>query len=111
MAKKGEEHTFIPQQPVEELGSKATSGKSNFQNGGFFPEMARRSKGGVRPGKQTDETLFKDVLQKMNAYRKQGELCDVILIVGDRHFPAHRAILSATCPFFECLLSCEMRER
>ena len=52
-----------------------------------------------------------NVLRKINKYRQQSELCDVVLEVGSREFQAHRAVLSASCAFFEGLFSSEMKEK
>lgn len=40
--------------------------------------------------------------------RKCGQLCDVILRVGTREFPVHRAIMSASSPYFRSLFTQEL---
>ncbi|CAF1613664.1 unnamed protein product, partial [Didymodactylos carnosus] len=39
-------------------------------------------------------THAKLVLTNLNTLRKQKELCDVLLIIGQSKIPAHRAVLS-----------------
>jgi kelch-like protein 20 len=36
----------------------------------------------------------KFLLENLNLLRKQKELCDVILTIGQNQIPAHRAVLS-----------------
>ena len=36
----------------------------------------------------------------MDDLRKQGKLCDIVIKVGDKSFPAHRVVLAAVCPYF-----------
>ena len=36
----------------------------------------------------------------MDDLRRQGKLCDIVIKVGDRSFPAHRVVLAAVCPYF-----------
>ncbi len=36
----------------------------------------------------------KFLIENLNLLRKQKELCDVILIIGQNQIPAHRAVLS-----------------
>ena len=40
----------------------------------------------------------------LNQYRKQSQFCDITLWSGDGHsFPAHRAVLAASSPYFMTL--------
>ena len=59
-------------------------------------------------------TFCKDVTHKLNRYRQQNQMCDVILVAGERpnqlEFPAHRGVLSAGSLFFEGLFTSGMRE-
>lgn len=43
---------------------------------------------------KTSDKHAKFLLENLNLLRKQKELCDVILIVGQNKIPAHRAVLS-----------------
>ncbi|CAF4580810.1 unnamed protein product [Rotaria sp. Silwood2] len=45
---------------------------------------------------KTSDKHAKFLLENLNLLRKQKELCDVILIVGQNKIPAHRAVLSGT---------------
>ncbi|GFO08395.1 histone-lysine N-methyltransferase SETMAR [Plakobranchus ocellatus] len=42
--------------------------------------------------------------------RRQGQLCDVTLRVGDQKFSAHRIILAATIPYFHAMFTHDMVE-
>ncbi|XP_005111397.1 kelch-like protein 18 [Aplysia californica] len=42
--------------------------------------------------------------------RRQGQLCDVTLKVGDQKFSAHRIILAATIPYFHAMFTHDMVE-
>lgn len=43
---------------------------------------------------KTSDKHAKFLLENLNLLRKQKELCDVILIIGQNKIPAHRAVLS-----------------
>ncbi|CAL8071894.1 unnamed protein product [Calicophoron daubneyi] len=47
---------------------------------------------------------------KMNAFRKRGQLCDVVIKVGGREFLAHRVVLAATSDYFDAMFSNGMAE-
>ncbi|XP_066275816.1 kelch repeat and BTB domain-containing protein 8-like [Branchiostoma lanceolatum] len=40
------------------------------------------------------------VLRELNSQRERGELTDVVLEVGGRSFPCHRAVLASCSPYF-----------
>ena len=42
--------------------------------------------------------------------RKNNQLCDVTLEVGDQKFPAHRNVLAACSRYFRALFTIEMHE-
>ncbi|KAK6485354.1 kelch-like protein 1 isoform X2 [Huso huso] len=51
--------------------------------------------------------------RKMENYLKQQQLCDVILIAGDRKIPAHRLVLSAVSDYFAAMFTndvCEAKQ-
>nr|BAE90000.1 unnamed protein product [Macaca fascicularis] len=43
--------------------------------------------------------------RKMESYLKQQQLCDVILIVGNRKIPAHRLVLSSVSDYFAAMFT------
>ncbi|KAL5012389.1 hypothetical protein ScPMuIL_010940 [Solemya velum] len=49
-------------------------------------------------------------LESINVLRKHRELCDVVLIVGQRKIFAHRVILSACSPYFHAMFTGELAE-
>ncbi|CAF0862241.1 unnamed protein product [Didymodactylos carnosus] len=55
-------------------------------------------------------THAKLVLANLNTLRKQKELCDVLLIIGQSKIPAHRAVLSACSPYFKAMFTSELAE-
>ncbi len=70
----------------------------------IFPEC-----GGLKtsPGHVTSLTA------KLNEQRKTGneDYCDITLTCSGTRFPVHKAILSASSPYFECLLEGQFAER
>ncbi|XP_041361422.1 zinc finger protein with KRAB and SCAN domains 5-like [Gigantopelta aegis] len=44
------------------------------------------------------------LIGEINKLRRNEQLCDVLIIVGDYRIPAHRLILSACMPYFHSLL-------
>ena len=51
------------------------------------------------------------VLSAFNNMRKSGELCDVTLVVNNKEFHCHRALLSANSQYFGAMFSGSMSER
>ncbi|XP_036393679.1 zinc finger and BTB domain-containing protein 21-like [Megalops cyprinoides] len=52
------------------------------------------------------------LLGVLNEQRMKEQLCDVILIVGDQKFRAHKSVLAASCEYFQALFArreCEAR--
>lgn len=62
----------------------------------------------ARPASATSVAIIDPIKRKhslqscnvLNDLRKQGLLCDVVLVVSDGSFPVHRAIMSACSPYF-----------
>ncbi|MBN3308216.1 kelch-like protein 1 [Amia ocellicauda] len=48
--------------------------------------------------------------RKMENYLKQQQLCDVILIAGNRKIPAHRIVLSAVSDYFAAMFTSDVCE-
>ncbi|ELK11007.1 Kelch-like protein 1 [Pteropus alecto] len=46
----------------------------------------------------------------MESYLKQQQLCDVILIVGNRKIPAHRLVLSSVSDYFAAMFTSDVCE-
>ena len=51
------------------------------------------------------------VLSSFNDMRKSGELCDVTLVVNNKEFDCHRALLCANSQYFRAMFSGAMSER
>lgn len=43
--------------------------------------------------------------RKMNAFRKEGQLCDVVIKAEGREFLAHRVVLAASSDYFDAMFS------
>ena len=52
-----------------------------------------------------------ETLAILNTHRRSKLLCDVILVVDDEEFPAHRGVLAANSQFFLALFTTEMLEK
>ncbi|XP_066516012.1 zinc finger and BTB domain-containing protein 5 isoform X2 [Hoplias malabaricus] len=48
---------------------------------------------------------FEQIFQQLNYQRVHGQLCDCVIVVGSRHFKAHRAVLAASSTHFRALLT------
>ena len=70
----------------------------------IFPEC-----GGLKPSPGHVNSLT----AKLNQQRKTGneDYCDITLTCSGSRFPVHKAILSASSPYFECLLESQFAER
>ncbi|XP_014782697.1 kelch-like protein 20 [Octopus bimaculoides] len=58
----------------------------------------------------TSDKHPRHTLEAINVLRKLRELCDVVLIVGQRKIFAHRMILSACSPYFHAMFTGELAE-
>lgn len=57
------------------------------------------------------EVHSKAILSTMNTLRKADKLCDVVLRVDNRCFPAHRIVLAASSDYFNAMFNTGMQER
>ncbi|KAM8962022.1 zinc finger and BTB domain-containing protein 5 [Pelodytes ibericus] len=48
---------------------------------------------------------FEQTFQQLNYQRIQGQLCDCVIVVGSRHFKAHRSVLAACSTHFRALFT------
>ncbi|NWR81596.1 ZBTB5 protein, partial [Centropus unirufus] len=48
---------------------------------------------------------FEQVFQQLNYQRFHGQLCDCVIVVGNRHFKAHRSVLAACSTHFRALFT------
>ncbi|CAG5129308.1 unnamed protein product [Candidula unifasciata] len=53
----------------------------------------------------------KEILSTMNCLRKADKLCDVILRVDKKCFPAHRIVLAASSDYFSAMFTNGMKEQ
>ncbi|RWS30991.1 kelch-like protein diablo [Leptotrombidium deliense] len=58
----------------------------------------------------TSEKHPRHVMEALNLLRKRRELCDVVLIVGNRKILVHRVVLSACSPYFYAMFTGELQE-
>ena len=50
------------------------------------------------------------LMRKMEAYMDKKQLCDVVLIAGQRRISAHRIVLSAASDYFAAMFTNNVRE-
>lgn len=48
---------------------------------------------------------FEHIFQQLNYQRLHGQLCDCVIVVGNRHFKAHRSVLAACSTHFRALFT------
>ncbi|KAL4640339.1 kelch-like protein 5 [Arapaima gigas] len=51
-----------------------------------------------------------DTFRKMESYLRHKQLCDVVLLAGDRRIPAHRLVLSSVSDYFAAMFTSNVRE-
>ena len=49
-------------------------------------------------------------MRKMEQYMLKKQLCDVVLLAGQRRIPAHRIVLSASSDYFSAMFMNDVRE-
>ena len=60
--------------------------------------------------KETAEAYTLKLAGALNGLRKEKELCDIIITIGERSFPAHRAVLAASSRYFKAMLTSGFKE-
>lgn len=58
-----------------------------------------------------DENYRNKLLSKLFRHQREGVLCDVVLIIKDREFSAHKSVLAASSEYFLALFTTTMIER
>ncbi|XP_061687030.1 zinc finger and BTB domain-containing protein 5 [Syngnathoides biaculeatus] len=48
---------------------------------------------------------FEQIFQQLNYQRLHGQMCDCVIVVGSRHFKAHRSVLAACSTHFRALFT------
>ncbi|XP_043915371.1 zinc finger and BTB domain-containing protein 5 isoform X2 [Protopterus annectens] len=48
---------------------------------------------------------FDHIFQQLNYQRLHGQLCDCVIVVGNRHFKAHRSVMAACSTHFRALFT------
>ncbi|KAG7486029.1 kelch 5 isoform X1 [Solea senegalensis] len=48
--------------------------------------------------------------RKMESYLRSRQLCDVVLVAGERRIPAHRLVLSSVSDYFAAMFTSDVRE-
>lgn len=48
--------------------------------------------------------------RKMNGFRKNSKLCDIVLVVGEKRIKAHRLVLAAFSDYFSAMFTGELSE-
>nr|XP_057936271.1 zinc finger and BTB domain-containing protein 44 isoform X2 [Doryrhamphus excisus] len=59
---------------------------------------------GVKTFTHSSTSHSQEMLEKLNALRNQGHLCDVTIRVQDKHFLAHKVVLACCSEFFRSKL-------
>ena len=57
------------------------------------------------------ESYQGDLYRRMDEFRRQGILSDIILVVDNEEFPAHKSVLAASSEYFLSLFTSDMKEK
>ncbi|EDM02406.1 kelch-like 1 (Drosophila) (predicted) [Rattus norvegicus] len=86
----------------------------------FLPSRLTTTNHSLTPQSDLDSSSSEEFYQavhhaeqsfrKMENYLKQQQLCDVILIVGNRKIPAHRLVLSSVSDYFAAMFTSDVCE-
>jgi len=49
------------------------------------------------------------LMKEMEAFRKEGILCDAIIAVDDKELPVHKNVISAISPFFKVKIQMKIK--
>jgi len=52
-----------------------------------------------------------ELVERLDILRRNQSFCDVKVVVKEKEFAAHKAVLAAASPFFFSLLTSDMHER
>ena len=63
-----------------------------------------------QPLSSEPSTHVQHLLERVETQRRNDQFCDVTVLVKDKHFKAHKVLLTASSPFFRKLLTSGMRE-
>lgn len=58
----------------------------------------------------TDKTHASLVLNGLNQLQKEGQFCDVTLMVDGKKFPVHRNVLASFSPYFKAMFTNTLAE-
>lgn len=58
-----------------------------------------------------DEHHRNELLSKLARQQRDGILCDIVLVIRDREFPAHKSVLAASSEYFMALFATTMMEK
>ncbi|XP_070581051.1 kelch repeat and BTB domain-containing protein 8-like [Ptychodera flava] len=90
--------------PLPAQNSAATASTSGTRTGNTPPS------GFTVASKRENPWHAKSVLDQLKVMLDSGELIDVVVNVEDKHFPCHRAVLSACSPYFKAMFTSGMEE-
>lgn len=63
------------------------------------------------PSPQVDDSHKIETLQSLNSQRELKILCDILLLVDNEEFPAHKGVLAANSNYFMTMFTTDMVER
>ena len=59
----------------------------------------------------TSKKIVEKAFHVFEDLRKNGQLCDVIIRVGEHDYAAHRVVLAATSPYFQAMFTSEFFQK